>query len=520
MQPSWLSLLPPLIVIALTLILGQLNRAIIIGIGAAAFLASHGSVLLAFQTITNKLWVQVTSADMWYLYIFLVCIPSLIQLFIHTQSAAAFTQLITKKIRSKKIVELAACFSSCILSIDDYLSILTVGNVMRPIADHMGIARTKLAYLVHSLSGPLVILCPISSWVATICAYLQQSGIDNNDPKALLIGEPFYVYLQALPYIFYSLFTIFFVLFIVTTRTSFGSMQDYEQHAAQTNDNQNPMLATNARSLDLILPLLFLLTSTIIGILYGGNFYLFGGNNGLLEAFKSNPSIFLVLCYASILTLIFALVRSLHKRLISPSEVPAIIVSGFNLMSNVLTMLFLISILSSFLKNDLGTGSYLASLVSSYTTITLLPIIMFLLALVIALVTGSSWGTFGLLLPIAVPMLTTLFNVAPLTPADQVPLLYPVLGAIFSGALCGDHISLFSETTVMSAACTQIPTIVHFKTQLPYAIPVILGCLTAFGLIGYLQAHITINYWIPMAGALLVTVISSYIIKNFLTKTT
>jgi Na+/H+ antiporter NhaC len=435
----------------------------------------------------------------------LICIPALIQVFIKTNSATAFTRIITKKINSPTLVELACCFSSCILSIDDYLSILTVGNVMRSITDHVGIARAKLAYLIHTLSGVLVIMCPISSWVAAICVYLQQSGIDNTNPTALIYADPFLVYIESIPYMVYSLLTVFTVLIIVTKRLSFGPMAAYEKN--------NQIIQTSAQSEDsgspwgLVIPLIILLGSTVVGILYCGGFYLFGGTHTLLEAFKSNTQIFLVLAVASIITLLFSLLQALYQRYITMRDVGPIIYSGFHLMRSILIMLFLISILSSFLKNDLATGQYLAAMIKNTATIEYVPAIMFLLSLTMALATGSSWGTFGLLLPIAVPMISSLCNLPALTNPTDIPLLYPVLGAIFSGAVCGDHISLFSETTIMAASCAHISPLVHFKTQLVYALPAIIGSFIAFCLMGVLYVYyIQALYWLSILSAFIVCI--------------
>jgi tetracycline resistance efflux pump len=500
MYLTWLSLVPPILVVCCAYWLQQLNYAILIGLCAAALIVQNGNIGGAIMILGQKIWAQCTNIDLIYLYVFLICIPALIQLFIVTNSAAAFTRFITRKIRSKKGIELACCAASSGLSIDDYLSILTVGNVMRSVTDHVGIARTKLAYLIHSFSGAIVILCPISSWVATIIVYLEQSGISTTDSSVLIFADPFMAYIGTIPYMAYSLLTILTVLTIIIGRISFGPMALYEKNFHPTQHNiKSATQEQQGNALDLLLPLLLLLTTIIVGILYAGDFYLLGGHNSLIEAFKNSSSIFLILCIASSVTLIFALIRSVYKKEIGIHQIPMVISSGFQLMRTVLIMIFLISLLSSFLKNELHTGLYLAHIMSTAIMSSLLPVTMFLVALSIALATGSSWGTFGILLPIAVPLLSSISAVDPLTPLNEIPLLYPTLGAIFSGAVCGDHVSLFSETTGMSAASTEISPLVHFKTQLPYAIPVIISTGVCYLMMGFLYPYgITFAYWLPM----------------------
>jgi tetracycline resistance efflux pump len=493
MQVTWLSVLPPIVVALGAIALKDINYAITAGILTASFVAANGNVIVAGTTLLTKI-VHTFNGDFLSLYCFLICIPALIQIFICTGSAHAFTRSITKKFSSPFHIELACCISSLLLSIDDYLSILVIGNVMRNTVDKMGIAREKLAYLIHTLSGTLVIMCPISSWVATICMYLQQSGISNTAHSALIFADPFFVYLDSIPYMLYSLLTIISVGTITTKRLSFGPMALYEKSTVPHQPTaQTAQKMSEGNTLELLVPLGVLLTTTIMGILYMGEWHLLGGNNTLIEAFKNNTHIFSILATASMITLSSTLLYLLYKKQIHLHTIPNIIYSSFCLMKPVLTMLLLLALLSSYLRNELATGAYIASILGTTTTAVYLPVVIFIMALILAIVTGSSWSTFGLLLPIVIPMINTL---------GQVQLLYPILGAVFSGAVCGDHISLFSETTTMSAGCTEISPLVHVKTQLPYAFPAIIGSLVGFVAMGFLHMYpARISYWLPLGLA-------------------
>lgn len=511
---TWVSLVPPIFVVICACISHRLNLSIFLGIVTAALIVMDGNCVTATTLITQRAWEYVTNKDTIYLYIFLITIPALVELFIKTGASTAFTHTITKKIRSKRGIEFSSIISSLALSIDDYLSILTVGNVIRPLADHAGIPRVKLAYLVHALSGPLVILIPISSWIAPITAYLQQSGITGAlDPKSIIAADPFYVYLRTLPFIFYSLLTIIAVSLIVAKRISFGPMYEHEKNNKQITNIHKQITESVSRGTlaDLFIPIGTLFASIISGIAYFGDSTLFGGTRSVMEAFQHNTHIFLILCLSGTLSLSVGLVRALFKRMIGIVDIPKLLLSGVVLMHNSLIMLFLISILSGLLRTDLATGHYLAHIVTQGIAISFLPLILFFVSVLISIATGTSWGTFGLMLPITIPMLTSVFNVSNQLLPDDIPLMYAVLGAIFSGALCGDHISPFSETTAMSAVGTQTTPIEHVKTQLPYALPVIAGCVVAYTLCGFLyKASLWVFFTLPLTGGIVTCILLLY----------
>jgi Na+/H+ antiporter NhaC len=387
-----------------------------------------------------------------------------------------------------------------VLFIDDYLSNLTVGTVMRPLTDHVGIPRSKLAFLVHSLSGPLVILVPVSSWVAMITSNLHYSGVGQEARKSVKIfANPFFIYLNSIPFIFYSLILIASIWFIIHYHISYGPMRKHEHIAATTGNllggKPSPITTlpvdhhTEGTLFDLIFPLATLIFGVIAGILYRGNCYIFGGTNSIIEALQQNNNPFAVLFFAGLGSLIISFASALMRKRITITLVPTLIKEGFNLMIQAIIMITLASVLGALLKDDLHTGDYLARTLLHSMSITMLPFAFFMVALVTAVMTGTSWGTIALLLPIAIPMLiATTALPLPLDPAD-IPFLFPVIGAIFSGAVCGDHVSPISETTIMAATSTTSYPLDHAYTQIFYALPTIICTGISFLVSGQLTHY-------------------------------
>ena len=479
MIQSWVSVLPVLVVICVTFLTQQLNYALTIGVILAAFIAVQGNMLHTIFMLWQHIMDQLSSRDNWYLYSFLIILPSLIDLFIKTGSATAFALMITKKIRSKRGIEFASIITSCALAIDDYLSILTTGHVIRSLTDRVGIARAKLAYLIHALSGNVVVLVCISSWVAPLSNYLKLSGVGHGQ---LVNSEPFTLYLQSIPFMIYPLLAILTVLTIVTYKISFGAMKrEEDKHAIIHVFNDPTENEPVGKVTNLFGPMFILFALIIGGILYQGDCFIFGGTKGILKAFQANNNIFFILFFAGTCTFALSSISFMYQRLINVNIIFNAVAHSFNLMKSVLFMIFLVAIFSSLLRNELGTGNYLASIAIGHISLTYMPLIFFIISAIIAFSTGTSWGTFGLLLPIGIPMILQLNNVITPTEPMHIPFLHNIIGAIFSGALCGDHLSLFSETTAMSAASAQVRPIDHFKTQLPYGIPAIIGSVLFFG---------------------------------------
>ncbi len=486
MLNSWLTLLPPAIVVLSAIITQKIHSALFFGIVSAAIIATKGALLPSTQLAFDSLLKTATDSDNLYLYAFLITIGTLVSLFAITGAATSFAHAVTRKIRSARHAQYSSLLVSCLLFIDDYLSILTTGYVMSPLTDRFQISRQKLAFLVHSMAGPIVILAPVSSWVATIINYLDQVGVTTGDEQGIRIAaDPFFIYLKTIPFIFYSFFIILSVWFIITADISYGPMQECDEKAAQIPvaplPKETPMHTSN-----LLFPLAVLVIGIIIGLPFAGGFWMLGGSHGLIESLKYNEHPFLVMLIAALLAVVVGFARSYQRGLITIKQLPKITCDGFNLMVGAITMVYLASTFSGILANHVGTGQYLASLFIGSVPLWLLPTMFFLVSLICTIATGSAWGNFALMIPIAVPMITTLSGLPlPIDPR-MLPLLLPTLGAIFSGSVCGDHISPLSETTIMAAASTGTRPLLHSYTQFPYAMPAIIGCIIAYMLSGIL----------------------------------
>jgi Na+/H+ antiporter NhaC len=472
------SFTPFFIIICGSILFSDLRYSLVTAISITALITHQKDYCDPLLAIFNNAYDFLMNKDTIFLYIFLICIPALITLLIETKAAQAFASHFTTRFKSKIKLSYAACIGSILLSIDDYFSILAVGNVLRPLFDAIGIARAKLAFFIHALSGPVVILLPLSSWVATITTFLHHSGVRTDQTiETILLSDPFSIYLHSIPFILYSILTIISIFFIIRNDIAYGPMYQAEQKATPSfifADHETNS-AQQENGYGLIYCFLLLFVTILTGMLYQGGYWIFGGSRSFIAACNNQTSIFAILCFSSVTTLILTFAYFSMKRKISHRSIPDIIFKGYQLMAPVLQMILLTSILSSFLKNDLKTGFYLAEYIQQCASIEYIPIGFFIISFLIAVSTGSSWATFGILLPIAIPIVTMVSS-----SNNVFALLSPTLGALFSGALCGDHISPFSETTIMSAHATMITPQEHTKTQLPYAFPVIMGCLTGF----------------------------------------
>jgi tetracycline resistance efflux pump len=496
MDISWVSLLPPLIVIGAVCITHQLNISLAIGIISAALIATQGQIFSAIALCGQKFITHFSDWDNIYLYLLLVIISSLITLLTVTGSAAGCARIIGKKMRTKRSVEMSTIMLSFLLSIDDYLSILTVGFVMRPIADRLAVARTKLAYIVHALASPLVIVMPISTWAAAILAQLDNAGINLNAPHKIA-ADPFYVYLKTIPFMFYSIFVVFSVLFVVITRIGYGPIARDENKVADTSDDTVQNVPTYQEKephslIELLMPITILIGGVFMGILYAGGYYVFGGNNSFFNALRENQHTFLIFFISGLSAFMYSLVLSLYKKMISFTQVPAIVYEGVVLMWFSIIMVIFASILGSFLRIELQTGSYMAYLLLGTAPLFLIPVMLFMLSLVITLMTGSAWGTFSLLIPITTQMLISFLQLETPVSLDQITILFPSLGAVLSGAACGNHLSPFAETTIMTATATGIESLEHARTQFYYAFPAICGTFIAFIIAGYMCINSTL----------------------------
>jgi tetracycline resistance efflux pump len=499
MTNSWLVVTPPLVVLVLAFITKKLNPSIITGIILASLIAMNGNILSTITLAATQVWAHVSDRDNLLLYTFLIQLGIIIALVIRTGGASAFTRFAASKIKNQKNAETTSLLFSLSLFIDDYLSNTTVGYVMRPLTDKFKIARVKLAFLVHSIATPLIIIMPISSWNAMLASRLRGAGITALDStQTIVAADSLSVYIKTIPFIFYSFFMLASVFFIVRRRISFGPMAHHEAIALTTGNvcggtiDEADTLENKAQAqgslADLFVPLAILVVSIFIGL------------------FTTTDS-FLALFCAALFAMTTSIFFALSRKKISFSCLLPLAREGFDLMIGSIILLALASILGTIVKENLHTGDYLASLLMGNLSLTLVPFMLFVVSTCISIALGTSWGTMAIMIPIAVPMVTALSQVSVPTTLAALPLLLPALGAVFSGAICGDHISPVSQTTIMAARSSGANPLDHATTQIPYALPAVACTGIAFLLSGLLlHVSLLINSAISLTAGLILCI--------------
>lgn len=504
-----ISLLPPLLVLLLGYFTHRIMLSLIAGIILAALIANDFSCLEASKDAINALWsnlelYKLSSAQLFwqannlFICIFLLVLGIFITMLQVSGGAYAYSVFAKRKIRSAKSAETSSLVLSSGLFVDDYLSCLTTGAVMYPLTDTQKIPRAKLAFLVDSMSGSLAILCPFSSWVAAIVGFLGDNGIsEKSGPETLILANPFTTFMHLVPFLFYSFILIASVWFIVRYRISFGLMRKFERVAKETgnlfgganrsadkgkNVDHNPLHTT---LLEFFFPIFVLLSCVLGGILYSGDWWLLGGDNSLLDAFQSACAATGLFIGGNV-TLLICTIFFILRRRISIKKLPVVYLDGIKLMLSAAVILLLAWTFGDMLRNQLHTGEYLADLMLHSVNITLLPMIIFFAGCLIAFTIGSAWGSAAMLFPIVIPLVLSMEN-APLQPTlEQIPILFPVLGAVLSGCVAGNHISPIADTTIMSCLSTSTKLKDHVHSQIQYALPGIIITGLAFCLSGIL----------------------------------
>lgn len=520
MQFGWLSLVPPLLVLTLAIVTKRVIPALIAGIITAACIASNLAILKTFKLILTNAWQQVNQDNI-YTFAFLISLGSLIALLERTGGTQAYASLVQRRLKNKKQAELGSIALSLCFMIDDFFSSITVGSIMRPLTDKYHIAHAKLAYLIDALASPLVILIPISSWIAMLLAQLEQSGISSNvHNNPLILADPFITYVSSIPFIFYSFITLFSVLYIVQFGVSFGPMRKHELIAATTGNlvggkqDLNVSLThihKKGSFIDFLFPFVSLFACVFMSLLYMGNYHLFGGHNTFTQALQ-HTDIFIGLFLGGLCALIMSLLFSLLRKTITIATIPHIVKEGYDSMAPSIAVLFLAWTFGSLLRTELHTGAYLAQLVMQSFSVALLPSLFFIITLITCVAIGSSWGTIAIMIPLAVPMLAQFSPLTPPLTPESVPLLYPLIAAIFAGAVAGDHVSPIASTTLMSAASAGCYLTDHVHTQIVYALPVLFATTVSFLLSGLLATQpIWINVLCSFSVGLFLAITLLYI---------
>lgn len=500
---SWLVLLPPLIVIVLATITRKISWSILAGILAGLLILHDGSLPAAMQDLLMRLWrtaeIETVMAgdffSIWYLYIclFLLTLTVIITMLGYSGGAYAYGNFVMKYLKRPAHAEKASLLLSLFFCVDDYFGSLTAGSVMQPVTDRFKIARVKLALLVNGMAAPLVVIFPISSWVAEIMMQLRQSGVGPaSDPGVFVQADLLPFYVSIIPFIFYAFLAIAALWFLVWTRGSFGLLFKHEEVADRTGNlfagkmplnrrfiDADPSVVARAALIDFVLPIALLFSTVFLGILYFGAWTGFGGSNSFVVALqKSNvaAALFAGSCFTLVASMIFLLARK-KLRL---GQIPRILGEGVMLMLPSVITLVLIWTLSSMLKGDLATGKYLAGLLVGSVKMVYLPTVFFLVTALTAATMGSAWGAIGIYVPIAVPMLVALTGIATPTAAANIPLVLPLIGAIISGAVVGNHLSPISDTMLMSSTSSGAYHIDLVRVQFSFTMPIIAAAAISF----------------------------------------
>ena len=488
------SLIPPIIAIALALITKEVYSSLFLGILVGGLLYSSFAFEATILHVFNDgIVASVTGSYNMGILIFLIILGSMVCLMNKAGGSAAFGRWAKDHIKSRVGAQLASVLLGVLIFIDDYFNCLTVGSVMRPITDKHNISRAKLAYIIDATAAPICIIAPISSWAAAVAGFAED-------------GQGFNLFLQAIPYNYYALLTIVMMVGMILMKAEFGPMAKYEKNAIEKGDlfsGSNPYAGAEddapedkGRVLDLVLPVVVLIICCVIGMIYSGGFF---DGEGFITAF-SNSDASVGLMLGSAFALVFTLVYYLIRRSMSFKEMMGCIPEGFKAMVPAIMILTFAWSLKN-MTDSLGAKFFVRDFVRSSAggLQMILPLIVFAIGCLLAFATGTSWGTFGILIPIV----QNVFSM------DN-PMAIVCISACMAGAVCGDHCSPISDTTIMASAGAQCDHVNHVSTQLPYAITcavvsgvtyLIAGILVSMGAPGLLGLPIGI---VLMIGALFV----------------
>lgn len=506
---SFWSLMPPVIAIVLALLTKEVYTSLFVGIVFGCFLYvggfSFANIIPAFEMVffgadidgamTGGIVPQL--ADSWNIGIllFLVILGIIVSMINRAGGSSAFGKWAGNKIKGRAGAQLATVALGCLIFIDDYFNCLTVGSVMRPVTDKHNISRAKLAYIIDATAAPVCIIAPISSWAAAVSSYAPE-------------GEGLSLFIRTIPYNYYALLTIVMMVVIVLIKLDFGPMKTHEINAEKgdlftTPDrpygeaDKSEIDVGRARVLDLILPIIVLIVTCVAGMVYTGGFF---SGESFVDAF-SNSDASMGLVYGSFISIVFVMIYFLARRLISFKELTDCIPEGFKAMVPAILILVFAWGLAGTTRYTLGSSVFVENAMANAGAMIqgFVPGIMFLIAVGISFSTGTSWGTFGILIPISIALFP-----------NNETLMIVTMSACLAGSVCGDHCSPISDTTIMASAGAHSNHLNHVSTQLPYAMLVAaISCVT-YVITGLLQ----LSAWIGLPIGIVLMVGSLLVIKS------
>ena len=482
-ETAW-SLLPPFIAIVLALLSKEAYSSLFIGIVVGALFTTNFAPVASLDFIINDGFIAAISENAG-IFLFLVLLGILVALVNAAGGSAAFGRWAQTHIKTHAGAQLATFVLGVLIFIDDYFNCLTVGSVMRPVTDGHKISRPKLAYLIDATAAPVCMIAPISSWAAAVSSTAE--GLDTGMSGIEL-------FIRAIPYNLYSLMTFVFIIALVLMKFDYGPMKAFEKKAASGDlsaleSDEGETFNPKGHLLDLILPVVVLIITCTIGMIYVGGFFgvdAWGGTDcagDFIGAF-GNTDAFVGLPWGGLIALVLTVLYLVARKVLTFKEAMDCIPKGFIAMIPPILILTLAVSLKATI-NSLGAAEYVRELMfyASDFLYSMLPAVIFLVACVLAFASGTSWGTFGILIPVV----TAVF------PTDS-PLLIIGISACCAGAVCGDHCSPISDTTIMASAGAQCNHLTHVSTQLPYAVTV-----AAVSFVGFIVAGFVQNVYVTLA---------------------
>lgn len=504
---TWLSLLPPIIAIVLALITKEVYSSLFIGILSGALLYSNFNFMGTVDHLFSGGFISAV-ADPYNIGIlfFLVILGSIVALMNKSGGSAAFGRWTAKHIKTRVGAQLATTALGVLIFVDDYFNCLTVGSVMRPVTDKFNVSRSKLSYLIDATAAPVCIIAPISSWAAAVAGFVSEEQIGGLE-----------LFIRTIPYNFYALLTITMMIAIALMKFDYGPMRKHEHNAKVNGDlfseeGRERMEELEERSendkgsvWDLVAPVAVLIIACMLGLLYSGGFFTAGDTyHDFINSFSAaDASVGLVI--GSFVGLIFSVIYFMARRVLNFTECMNSIPEGFKAMVPAILILTCAWTLKA-MTDSLGAKVFIAEFVRNEASafVPLLPAIVFLIGVGLSFATGTSWGTFGVLIPIVLAIFGGSID-------KEISII--AISACMAGAVCGDHCSPISDTTIMASAGAQCNHLNHVSTQLPYALTVAAVSFVVYIISGFVQ-----NWFIMLPLGIVLMLATLFVIKLFTEK--
>ena len=498
---TFMALAPPIIAIVLALVTKEVYSSLFVGVLAGALLYSNFNLIGAIDAIVNEGLIA-NVGDSWNagILIFLVLLGIMVGLVNAAGGSAAFGRWAKEHVKTRTGAQLATFALGVLIFIDDYFNCLTVGSVMRPVTDGHKISRAKFAYIIDATAAPICMIAPISSWAAAVTSVV---GEEN--------GLSYFV--RAIPYNFYSLLTIVMIITIALMKLDYGPMAIHERNAMNGDlfsgeylgENMDEEVSAKGKVIDLVLPVLVLITFCVIGMIYTGGFFdaESGAYMNIATAFAGSDAS-AGLSWGALIAVIITIIYLVARKVITFKTAMNAIPKGFCAMVPAIIILVFAWTLGSITRGMLGADIFVKTAIggSAEALSSFLPAVIFLIAYGLAFATGTSWGTFGILLPIVI----TVFS-----GAGEIMVI--AMSACLAGAVCGDHCSPISDTTIMASAGAQCDHVNHVSTQLPYALTVAGVSTVAYILAGFIR-----NWMIVLPIAIVLMIATLFVIKSVVTR--